>query len=509
MKYDKIRAESAAECMMKLRGQYGSSAIILQTREVKEGGILGLMAKTMYEVHFMVEESPDTKKERGRYKYNHDKSSSDSSKEQNLPAGILSEKKDRNEIDETFTRLQKKKDRLTAMISEKSNLLDKTENDSRENVLRKKEFLVTPNARQSNSSGVLSSSNTEPGRLNSTVDAVPVTEDDNSGNDFQGDDLSLTGEEIVALMKWKTDDETLPSDPEISKDRRETRLPGEARGYKDESQSLDRSERNIYKIRKMLLGAQLSREFTDAFIRDLDHDLSRKEKSEFKLIENKALARLAEVIHTVPDIAPRRGECKAVMLVGPTGSGKTTSIAKLAAKYHLMEKREVSLYSLDHYRLAATEQLKIYADVMSVPFFAPVTPGEFQEFLKRDGAEIMLIDTSGIGISDKNRLLELKKFVDACNVKLEKHLVIAANTSSSSLEGIIQAYDESIGFDKILLTKVDETDFFGSFVEFADKFNRPFSFLTNGQEVPGDLLAPEPEELARMVLGEAVLHAVK
>ncbi|MDH5655230.1 MAG: hypothetical protein OEZ34_04950, partial [Spirochaetia bacterium] len=127
-------------------------------------------------------------------------------------------------------------------------------------------------------------------------------------------------------------------------------------------------------------------------------------------------------------------------------------------------------------------------------------------YLKRDGAEIMLIDTSGIGVSDKNRLVELKKFVDACSVRLEKHLVLAANTGNSTLEKLIQIYDDNMGFDKILLTKVDETDFFGSFIEYADKLNRPFSFLTNGQEVPGDLLTPDSEELARMMIGEAALY---
>lgn len=254
-------------------------------------------------------------------------------------------------------------------------------------------------------------------------------------------------------------------------------------------------------IRDRLTAAQFSSQMVDKLVVDLDHHLSRNERTSPARVEQKALERLAAVIRTVPDIAPARGEVRAVMLIGPTGMGKTTSIAKLAARYFFYEKREVSLYSLDRYRLAATQQLRMYADVMKIPFFAPVNPQEFRDLTARDPGELLLIDTSGIGYRDSRRLEELAALAEACAVRLEKHLVLAANTERGTIQPILEAYDR-VGFDKILLTKVDESEFIGSFVELADKVNRPFSFLTNGQDVPADLIGPVPEDLAKMVLGK-------
>jgi flagellar biosynthesis protein FlhF len=257
----------------------------------------------------------------------------------------------------------------------------------------------------------------------------------------------------------------------------------------------------LERIRERLTTAQFSNRMVDRLVLDLDNHLSKNERTSAARVEQKALERLAAVIRTVPDIAPARGEIRAVMLIGPTGMGKTTSIAKLAARYFFYEKREVSLYSLDRYRLAATQQLRMYADVMKIPFFAPVSPQEFRDLTARDPGELLLIDTSGIGYRDAKRLDELAALAEACAVRLEKHLVLAANTERATIQPILDAYDR-VGFDKILLTKLDESEFIGSFIELADKVNRPFSFLTNGQDVPADLIGPVPEDLAKMVLGK-------
>ncbi|MCB1302751.1 MAG: hypothetical protein KDK37_00645 [Leptospiraceae bacterium] len=262
--------------------------------------------------------------------------------------------------------------------------------------------------------------------------------------------------------------------------------------------STDPVARKFLQIRQRLLDSNLSGDLADRIMRSVDDSLSRNDRQEPGRIEEVTLSKLSSMIRMVPDIAPPRGECRAVMLVGPTGSGKTSSIAKLAARYQLRENRELSIYNLDLHRLGATEMLKTYAQIIHAPFYTPFTPDEFRKQLDEDPSEIMLIDTPGIG-GQNDRLSKLKEFRDACPVKLDVHLTVAAGTDSRMVDRIFETFD-SFGFDKILLTKLDETDFFGAVIEHADKFNRPFSFLMDDPEVRGNIMDARPDDLARMLL---------
>ena len=262
--------------------------------------------------------------------------------------------------------------------------------------------------------------------------------------------------------------------------------------------SQDPTARKFMQIRQRLLDSSLSSDLADRIIRSVDDSLSRNDRQHPGRIEEATLNKLSNMIRMVPDIAPPRGECRAVMLVGPTGSGKTSSIAKLATRYLLHEKREVSIYNLDLYRLGATEMLKVHAEIIGAPFYAPLSVEEFKKQMDEDPAEIMLIDTAGIS-GREGRLKDIQAFRDACPVKLDVHLTVAAGTDSRMVDRIFDTFD-SFGFDKILLTKLDETDFFGAFIEHADKINRPFSFLMDGPGVPGNIMDARPDDLARMLL---------
>ena len=420
MRYHKIRGRSVAECMMKLRSSFGPEAIILEHREVNEGGLLGsgLFSRKSYEIEYMLPEKSRA------VKGSSDPISSAKAYEGYRAQGTLGK-----------------------LLKEATSANTAGSSADRNSPLE--DSLRTPNQ----GLGPLFSKGGLQGGTGSNKPGFPV------------DDFQKAG----------------PKPSQIP-----------AQIHRDDS---------ILRIEEQLSVAQLSPAFTSDFLRHLEDSLSRKEKSEYRTVEQKSLKLLSEMIQTQPSRAPVSGECRALMLIGPTGVGKTTTLAKLAARFHIMEKRAVSLYSLDHYRLAATEQLKTYANVMNIDFFAPLSKEEFAESLRRDGAELILIDSSGVSHSDQERLVELRAYLEVCKqeMNLETHLVLAANMNPSLLGKILKAY-QYLDFDKILLTKVDETDFIGAFVEFADSFKRPFSFVTDGQEVPSDIRDADAEEIASMLL---------
>jgi flagellar biosynthesis protein FlhF len=475
MKYDKIRGKSVAECMMKLRSAFGSSAIILSTREVQEGGLLGsgLFSRKLYEIDFMLPEEgggasrpliAGGSRDRQALKRVLLDAAREGVESRSAPASVGSGSRPSDgAVIPPLPGMRAGVGVPTKLPTTGEEL--KLEREALNLLLADADLPA----------------------YGSAAEATPATE-----SEPMQASRSLTGGQAGV--------DRGPGMSEFRQNAGSTGERPEDRPVAGTDDADDRFGRILHRIRGRLLSSQVSNDFADRFLKQVDHSLSRQERAEYRNVEERSLEKLAEVIRTVPDIAPRHGECQAVMLFGPTGSGKTTSLAKLAARYHIMQGREVSIYSLDHYRLAATEQLKTYAGVMDVPFFAPLSPRDFAEYLRRDGAELMLIDTSGIGYRDSGRIEQLREYVQACEVRLEKHLVLAANTNAAMLEKILLAYDR-IGFDKIILTKLDESDFLGAFIELADKYNRPFSFLMNGQDVPGSILEAKPLELARMVLG--------
>jgi len=192
---------------------------------------------------------------------------------------------------------------------------------------------------------------------------------------------------------------------------------------------------------------------------------------------------------------------KTVMLVGPTGVGKTTTIAKLAAHYHGREKRAVSLVTLDTYRLAAVEQLRLYAKAIGVPLQVALTREELLAFLRRrSGTELILIDTPGRSPLDAAGMEELRRTV-AMEQPLETHLVLAATTRDEDLQEAVDRY-AALPINRLLFTKLDETTRFGAPFELMRRTGWPLSYLSTGQKVPDDLQVATPERVAGLLLGE-------
>lgn len=194
------------------------------------------------------------------------------------------------------------------------------------------------------------------------------------------------------------------------------------------------------------------------------------------------------------------GEPKIVVMVGPTGVGKTTTIAKLAANYHLIANKKVGLITIDTYRIAAVDQLKTYADIINVPLKVAYTVDELEAAIQSlQDMQLILIDTSGRSHLNLMQMSELQAALKKINA--ETYLVLSATTKSRDLTAIITAF-RALGIDSLIITKLDETQSYGILIQAANYANAPISFITNGQSVPDDIEIAAKSNFINLILGE-------
>jgi flagellar biosynthesis protein FlhF len=194
------------------------------------------------------------------------------------------------------------------------------------------------------------------------------------------------------------------------------------------------------------------------------------------------------------------GERRLVALVGPTGVGKTTTIAKLAANFRLRDRRRVGLITVDTYRIAAVDQLRTYADIIDLPMEVVSTPREMREASARlAGMDLVLMDTAGRSPRDDVKIHELKTMLAESQAD-EVHLVLSSVGSAASLANTAANFAE-VGTTALILTKLDETTGLGNLLPLLRSCKLPLSYLTNGQNVPDDIEPADRRKLARTVLG--------
>lgn len=192
-----------------------------------------------------------------------------------------------------------------------------------------------------------------------------------------------------------------------------------------------------------------------------------------------------------------------VALVGPTGVGKTTTLAKIAALSALLGKKKVAFVTADTYRIAAVEQLRTYAEIIGVPCEVVYTPAEMRQALaSHEGCDLVLIDTAGRSPRSSMHMAELKAFLEAARVD-EAHLVLSMTTRPRDLLETVERFSPC-GVNRLIFSKLDETTRFGAIVGVTSSVKVPISYVTYGQNVPEDIEVADASRLARWILDGVV-----
>ncbi len=211
------------------------------------------------------------------------------------------------------------------------------------------------------------------------------------------------------------------------------------------------------------------------------------------------MERLTNHLQRVEGITIPETGCKVVAFIGPTGVGKTTTIAKLAANFAFGQGFKVAVVTADTYRISAVEQLKTYADIIDVPLEIVYTPDEMKAALYRHrDKRLVLVDTAGRSPRNHYQLAELQALL-AVDPYIETHLVLSTTTKYADALDTVNRFSVCSP-QKFLFTKIDEASNLGTLFNLLYQFPTTLSYITTGQNVPDDIELANPAKLANMVL---------
>jgi flagellar biosynthesis protein FlhF len=254
---------------------------------------------------------------------------------------------------------------------------------------------------------------------------------------------------------------------------------------------------SIARIAELLILNDFSSGYIDSMLEKTRKELALETLDDFDAAQDRLLEWIGESISIYREpkssktpISRREG--RIMVLVGPTGVGKTTTIAKLAAVYGIENSghspRLVRLITIDAFRIGARAQIEAYGEIMDFPVSYVDNHRDLRReiALYQEETDIILVDTFGKSPRDSAKLGEMKELLDACGPKAEIHLVLSASTKTSDIETILQQF-EPFNYRSVVLTKLDETNHTGNVISVLAGRGKSISFITDGQKVPHDI----------------------
>ncbi|MDE7367817.1 MAG: flagellar biosynthesis protein FlhF [Lachnospiraceae bacterium] len=267
----------------------------------------------------------------------------------------------------------------------------------------------------------------------------------------------------------------------------------------EENAIVDHNSQMIDLVYEQLLNNEVTKENAKEIINEIDNPDKKLQLDDLLAgVYQKIVLKLGQM----KTIELDEDKPKVVFFIGPTGVGKTTTIAKLVSKYKLEQKCKLAIVAADTYRIAAVEQIRTYANILSVPVEVIYNMEEMQEIIEKyKDYDLIFVDTAGRSHKNEEQQEDLKKLLDAakdCNHEI--YLVVSTTTKYKDLVKITQTYSDISNY-RLLFTKIDETSALGNILNIRMLTNRPLSYTTFGQNVPDDIEITDAQFIAKQLLG--------
>jgi len=254
-------------------------------------------------------------------------------------------------------------------------------------------------------------------------------------------------------------------------------------------------------IRSFLEKNDFEKYFIERMIENLSSSLTVKQISDKNVVRTKLEELLNQEIYIEKPILDADNGPRMVAMIGPTGVGKTTTIAKIGGNLRFSEndKKNVTFLTMDNYRIAAQEQIAKYAEIMNCPLHVIHQKDDLVNKLSDEKTDFFILDTAGRNQKRELELNEIRNYLNVVNIPLDVYLVVSATTKYNDLLEIMEKFD-IIDYDRVILTKVDETNTFGSVISALSERKKKLSFICSGQKVPEEIKIAEKHDLVTRVM---------
>lgn len=289
---------------------------------------------------------------------------------------------------------------------------------------------------------------------------------------------------------------------EMAKAKKEQKPPVYSALNKSASAMNPKEQLNFLKmLYNILMDNEVDEKYVNQILDDLDNVLSSGSSLDY-LISN-VYQKLVLKFGKPNVITFSEKKPKIVFVIGPTGVGKTTTIAKIASKFKIEKKKNVAFITTDTYRIAATDQLNVYADILSAPVSIVYDINDFNnEVTKYSDMDLVLVDTAGFSHKNQTQKEDLKRLLSVVSEEYEKeiYLVLSATTKYHDLKEIVDTYKAFTDF-KLIFTKLDETGAYGNILNMKMYTQADLSYVTTGQNVPDDIEVVDSQKIVKQLLG--------